>query len=267
MNATVSEGMLSQERYDSEQQAGMVLIPAGEFVMGSDSGGEFESPVHSIYLDAYWIDESLVTNKEFSLFVAATGYVTDAEKAGKALGYQDGKFSEIEALNWKSYAVSSRDNHPVVLVSWNDAKQYAQWAGKRLLTEAEWEKAARGSKKGLLYPWGDQQPDASLSGAGQSPAEFPPTSQVKSFPANQYGLFDMVGNVWQWCADWYGEDYYQQTSAKNPAGPLEGEHKIRRGGSWNVIQNFRLRCANRGAAAPEMAVPNMGFRCAKSVNS
>lgn len=166
-NEVVFDRGIVNKDTDVECQAGMILIPEGEFNMGSEEGGEFEAPVHKAFLDAYWIDETLVTNREFSLFIEDTGYVTDAEKAGKALGYQNGGFREIVGLSWKSYAKDGRDLHPVVLVSWNDAARFAEWAGKRLLTEAEWEKAARGN--GLLYPWGDHLPDASLSGAGKHP--------------------------------------------------------------------------------------------------
>ncbi len=247
-----------------EQIPGMVLIPAGTFLMGSEDGGEFERPIHEVHLDDYWLDETPVTNEKFSKFIEETGYETDAERVGAAWGYKDGKFGQIPNLCWRDYALPGREDHPVVLISWNDAQAYAQWAGKRLPTEAEWEKAARGGLVGKLYPWGDVEPDGSQSNFARSPAEIPPTTPVKQFPPNGYGLFDMVGNVWQLCSDWYDAYYYAESPSKNPKGPSAGEYRVRRGGAWNVIQPFRLRCANRGAIAPNYPVPNVGFRCAKS---
>ncbi len=253
-----------QKTAQNTANSGMVLIPAGVFLMGSEDGGEFEQPVHEVYLDDYWIDETPVTNEQFAAFVEDTGYVTEAERQGAAWGYKDGKFSKIPGLCWQTYAIPGREDHPVVLVTWNDAKAFAEWAGKRLPTEAEWEKAARGGLVGKLYPWGDEEPDGSQSNFAKPPAEIPPTTPVKQFPPNGYGLYDMVGNVWQLCQDWYGALYYAESPYKNPTGPQTGEYRVRRGGAWNVIQPFRLRCANRGAIAPNYPVPNVGFRCAKS---
>jgi formylglycine-generating enzyme required for sulfatase activity len=247
-----------------DSPVGMVLIPAGSFLMGSEDGGEFERPVHEVYLDDFWMDETPVTNQQFAEFVQATGYETEAERAGGAWGYRDGHFSLIPNLSWKNYALPEREEHPVVLVSWNDAQAYVKWVGQRLPTEAEWEKAARGGLVGKLYPWGDEKPDGTQSNFAKSPSEIPPTTPVKQFSPNGYGLYDMVGNVWQWCADWYGENYYRESPLKNPKGPEGGLHCVRRGGSWNVIQPFRLRTANRGAMDPYSFVPNVGFRCAKS---
>ena len=241
---------------------GMKHISAGPYEMGSEGWGSFESPRHTVDLDDFFLDETLVTNVQFAEFVEATNYVTDAEKKGAAHGYADGKFKLIPGMSWQSHFTDERADHPVVLVSHNDAAAFAAWSGKRLPTEAEWEKAARGGLEDKLYPWGDQEADGSQSNFGKSPAAIAPTTSVKSFAPNGYGLYDMVGNTWMWCADWYGENYYNESPQNNPKGPDSGELKVRRGGSWNVIQPFRLRCANRGAAKSDTAVPNMGFRCA-----
>lgn len=240
---------------------GMVLIPRGSFLMGSEGWGEFESPIHQVHLDDFWMDETPVTNGQFAQFVEATGYQTEAEHLGEAWGYHNGEYCLISGLFWRSYALPEREEHPVVLVSWHDAVAYAQWAGKRLPTEAEWEKAARGGLVGQLYPWSERSPDGSQCNFAQSPADVPPTTPVKAFPPNEYGLYDMVGNVWQWCADYFGEHYYAESPHKNPPGPSVGSHRVRRGGSWNVIQSFRLRTSNRGAMEATAAVPNVGFRC------
>ncbi len=243
---------------------GMVLIPAGTFLMGEEGWGNTEGPVHEVFVSDYWMDETPVTNRQFAAFVEATGYKTTAEEIGKAWGYNEGNYMEISGLSWKSYLTEERLDHPVVLVSWYDASAFARWSGKFLPTEAQWEKAARGGMERKQYPWGDQAPDGSQCNFAKSPSHLPPTTPVKHFPANNYRLFDMVGNVWQWCEDWFGDDYYAtviESNNTNPKGPKRGELKVRRGGSWNVVQPFRLRNSNRGALTADTAVPNMGFRC------
>lgn len=253
------------QSHEDVAPSGMVLIPEGTFHMGSNDGGEFERPVHEVHLDGFFMDETLVTNAEFAEFADATGYHTSAERVGKAWGHQGDGFAEIPGLSWRTYAGADRCEHPVVLVSWFDAVAYAEWAGKRLPTEAEWEKAARGGIDCGLYPWGNEEPDARHGGFSRPPTDIPPTSAIKDYPANGYGLYGIVGNVWQWCADWYSDAYYENSPSHNPCGPEFGEFRVRRGGSWNVIQNFRLRCANRGAVDGNTAVPNIGIRCAKSI--
>lgn len=234
---------------------GMVLIPAGVFSMGSLSGSSVEKPVHEVYLDDFYIDAAPVTNAEFAKFVEATNYQTTAETLE-----QTG-----EQKTWKDFAFAGRENHPVVLVSWEDAAAYAKWAGKRLPTEAEWEKAARGGLKRMSFPWGDTSPNEKHTNWNQvlqDLAATPPTTAIKSFSPNDYGVYEMTGNVWEWCADWYADNYYSISPADNPQGPEQGIYKVRRGASWNVREDFRLRCANRGAMSPEKVWTNLGFRCA-----
>ena len=246
-------------------QNGMMRIPFGTFTMGATDGGEFERPRHEVSVDTYWIDETLVTNAAFAAFVKATHHKTDAEKVGAAWGYKEGKFQQLAGMNWRTFATNDRQFHPVVLVSWHDAKAYADWAGKRLLTEAEYEKAARGGLNNKLYPWGDDEATPERAQIMQTPSFIPPTASVKHFAPNPYGLYDMCGNVWSWCADWFGE--YTEGVAANPQGAENGTTKVRRGASWNIIQTFRLRNANRGAFVPEHFATNVGFRCAKSDNA
>lgn len=251
-------------RVGAPAPVGTLLIPAGEFLMGSYEGSEFEKPVHRVYLDAYYLDKTPVTNAQFAAFVNATGYQTTAEREA---GCTDTN-TTTEIQTWRSCATPERQDHPVVFVSWDDASAYAEWAGKRLPTEAEWERAARGSYEGKLFPWGDERVgDAHAHwNQTQQPGDLiPPTAPVASFPPNQYGLYDMAGNVWEWCADWYANDYYLNSPVDNPQGPSQGQFRVRRGASWNVREEFRLRCANRGAMPPNKFWPNMGFRCAASV--
>lgn len=228
----------------------MVLFPAGSYTVGSAEGSAAEGPVRAIELDRFWLDESLVTNEQFAMFAEDCRYVTQAERDGRAWGWYDGSYQNVAGLSWRSHAVPGRERHPVVLVSWYDASAYAQWAGKRLPTEWEWEAAAASGTR-TRYPWGDASPGQAECNWHKSPSCPPPTSEVLTFPANAAGLFDMVGNVWQWCENLFdGND--------ENALPL----RARRGGAWNVIQDFRLRCTNRGAMKPDAVAPNLGFRCA-----
>ena len=236
--------------------ADMVLVPAGRFLMGGVDGSAAERPPHYRDVAAFLMDRTPVTNAEFGEFVDATGHVTTAERVGAGWGYAGGDYAALPGVNWRTYATPDRDDHPVVLVSWEDAAAFAAWAGKRLPTEAEWEYAA-GAGMGEPYPWGAAEPDGSQCPFARSPSEVPPTDPVGRFPANRMGLHDLVGHVWQLCADWYSADTY---AAGRP--PEAGTHRVRRGGAWNVIQPFRLRTTNRGAFAPDQAAVNVGFRCA-----
>ncbi len=244
--------------------SGMVLVPAGAFLMGSEAGGEFERPVHEVYLDAYWMDETLVTNCQFGEFVKATNHVTEAERAGAAWGYRAGRYRAIAGLSWRSYATPDRLEHPVLLVSWEDASAYARWAGKCLPTEAQWERGARAGREQQAYPWGSEEPDGTQCNFARQPAEIPPTTPVRAFPTNDFGLYDLVGNVWQWCENWYQPDAYSVDPSMSPVESA-GTHRARRGGAWNVIQPFRLRTANRGALDPHATAPNVGFRCVRPI--
>lgn len=235
---------------------GTVLIPGGEFWIGSNDGADAEQPRHIEMIKEFRMDATPVTNAMFRFFVEDTGYVTEAERTGAAWGYNRNEYMLVPNLSWRRFADADRDDHPVVLVSWHDAVTYATWARKRLPTEIEWEAAARGGLDGSLYPWGDADPTGRCNWRQQA-TEVPPTSSVHTYAANGYGLYDMVGNVWQWCADDFRPCY--GATAVSPPGL-----KARRGGAWNVIQAFRLRCANRGAMDASMAAPNVGFRCASS---
>ena len=228
--------------------ASMVQIPAGEFQMGSNDGNDDEKPVHAIYLNAFYIDRYEVTNAQYKKFMDAKGY---------------------EAPSYWNDSNYNAPNNPVVGVNWNDAKAYAEWADERLPTEAEWEKSARGGLTGKQYPWGDTltHDDANYSGTGGKDI-WESTSPVGSFAPNGYGLYDMAGNVWEWCVDWYGSNYYANSPKSNPKGPGSGEVAVFRGGSWLNSFADDLRVANRTTAAlnPAYDAPtydyyNVGFRC------
>ena len=267
--------------------AGMALIPEGTFQMGSPDGeGEKdEHPQHHVSVKAFYLDMHEVTNRQFQQFVQTSNYRTMAEQEGKAWVYSSQEeWKEIAGASWQkpegeqSVFASGRELHPVVSISWEDAKAYCVGVGKRLPTEAEWEYAARAGTT-TSYWWGDELPRSSnqvANLADKSAKEefginwtidtyvdgFAHTAPVGSFQANPWGLYDMAGNVWEWVVDWYAEDYYQASPKKNPQGPSSGEFKVLRGGSWN--QNPRnLRSAYRGRSDPAGRSAYLGVRCAQ----
>ena len=279
----------------------MVLIPEGCFRMGwtplsnldwpAGDLDEDETPVHEVCLDAFYIDKYEVTNNQFMEFADSTGYVTTAEKNGGSWvldtanpGVWGYGYSFVEGAYWKTpqgpgSSIENKMNHPVVHVSWDDAKAFATWAGKRLPTEAEWEKVARGMLDQKIFTWGvdyseygqkadyglhmnyhgDIRKDIVLSGDYLDGYEYT-TSPVGSFPPNGYGLFDMAGNVFEYVNDWYDPTYYFTSPVNNPLGPETGDDRIIRGGSWSWCECY-ARPASRSPAT-EFANDNTGFRLA-----
>jgi formylglycine-generating enzyme required for sulfatase activity len=230
--------------------APMVLIPAGEFWMGSPDGEGYkdEHPRHRVSLDAFYMDKFEVTVARYLEFVRSTN-------------------------RWRSpYADvgASRDfgKLPVVNVNWHDADAYCRWTGKRLPTEAEWEKAARGTD-GLNYPWGNDAPTSRLANFDKELSTVYPQrlAPVESYDAGKspYGLHHMAGNVWEWVADWYDENYYGQNASRNPAGPARGESRVLRGGSW-ASQPHYVRSALRLRNASTYRDDSFGFRCARDAS-
>ncbi|MGW6455275.1 formylglycine-generating enzyme family protein [Streptomyces sp. NPDC055078] len=275
-----------------------VTIPAGTFQMGDAFGEGYpadgETPVRQVEIDSISIDATAVTNSMFAEFIAATGYETDAEVYGSSAVFRLlvrappshvlGPAAEapwwlnVQGADWAHPAGPDSDwekipDHPTVHISHNDALAYCRWAGRRLPTEAEWEYAARGGLNGKRYPWGD-----TLYGPegehlcniwqGSFPQEntaedgFLGTAPVRSFPANGYGLYEAVGNVWEWCADWFLLDSHHQSFTQNVAEPPRGASRVMRGGSYLCHDSYcnRYRVAARTSNTPESSSGNCGFR-------
>ncbi len=287
-----------------ENTEDMIYLPGGEFIMGSESKKGFisdgEGPTRKIYVDGFYIDATTVTNEEFSLFTNETGYITEAEKYGWSFVFhlfltneakkQETKVVQeapwwraIQGANWQhpegiGSTIYNRMDHPVVHVSWNDAIEYCKWAGKRLPTEAEWEYAARGGLEQQAYPWGNElcpngkhfcniwQGDFPNHNTGED--GYVTTSPAKSFPPNGFGLYNVAGNVWEWCSDWFSSTTYKSSENTNPQGPKKGDTKVIRGGSYLCHKSYcnRYRVAARSFNTPDSSTAHMGFRCVVDAN-
>jgi len=237
----------------------MVYVPEGAFLMGSNSGADDEKPEHIVFLDAFWIDRYEVTNAQFAAFLNAQGNQSEGGVIWLDANDEDACITQSGG-EW--VPDSDYDDHPVVEESWYGAQAYCEWVGGRLPTEAEWEKAARGVD-GRRYPWGEESPTCSLAQFSGCLGE---TVPVGSFPngASPYGALDMAGNVWEWVADWYDENYYINSSISNPKGGLKGgSYRIHRGGSW-YFKERNLRASNRYWLYPVITSYNLGFRCVRS---
>lgn len=284
---------------------GMRLLPGGVFLMGNERDYGFpsdgEGPVHEVKLDPFWIDATTVTNRQFCDFVDATGYRTEAERFGWSFvfyGHLSGKqlasalrltvagsewWCRVEGATWRhpegpGSHIRKRWQHPVVQVSWNDAVAYASWAGKRLPTEAEWEYAARsGLPHANRFPWGDELEPGGRHMMNVWQGDFPVrnteadgyygVAPARSFRASAWGLYNMTGNVWEWCHDRFSGTWYAHSPAENPAGPASGERRSMRGGSYLCHASYcnRYRVDARNSNTPDSATTNLGFRCVRDV--
>jgi serine/threonine-protein kinase len=240
----------------------MVYVPAGPFEMGSNEGNISEKPVHTVNLDAFWMDQTEVTNAMYADFLNAMGNQSEGGVTWLDEADEDVRI-EKSGSAWQP--MGGYGDHPVVEVNWYGAEAYCEWAGGRLPTEAEWEKAARGGLEGKRYPWGDEAPtcQAGARNGVQYSACNGRTVSVGTFQPNGYGLHDMAGNVWEWVADWYDENYYRKSPSSNPTGPASGGSRVLRGGSWDYY-SFYIRSAVRYRVTPDYTYYSVGFRCLRS---
>lgn len=234
----------------------MVLVPEGEFKMGSDISESNESPAHIVYTDSFLIGKYEVTNQQFANFLNEMGNRKEGRFFWLDERSVDARIFQIEGI-W--VANTGYENHPAVEVSWFGARAYCNWAGGRLPTEAEWEKAARGTD-GRTYPWGEEL-NASMANYGRNIND---TSPIGTYPLGMspFGAMDMAGNAWEWVSDWYASEYYSISPLENPSGPLFGEKHVLRGGAWYYIDN--VSTTNRDYH-PGSANNFGGFRCVISI--
>jgi len=277
----------------------MLALEGGEFLMGSSDRFAYpddgEGPTRRVRLDPFEIAPYAVTNADFARFVDETGHVTDAERYGWSFvfaGLLPDDFPptrgvaaapwwrQVEHADWRrpegpQSDLEGRLDHPVVHVSWNDATAYCDWAGARLPTEAEWEYAARGGLEGMVFPWGDELEPGGQHRMNVWQGEFPGdntladgflgTCPVDAFAPNDYGLHNVTGNVWEWCADWFSRDFHTRDKRTNPQGPIRGTRRSTRGGSYLCHHSYcrRYRVAARNSIEPDSTTGNTGFRCVR----
>ena len=276
----------------------LVALDGGEFMMGSDAGlgypGDGEEPARRVTVGAFMIDRYAVSNAQFAAFVDATGHITEAERFGWSFvfagllpdDFVDTRgvvgaewWRQVMGAQWRhpegpQSDLEHRLDHPVMHVSWHDATAYCAWAGLRLPTEAEWEFAARGGLEGQQYPWGDDVLPEGVHRCNVWQGTFPSentkddgyygTAPVHAFAPNAYGLYNVVGNVWEWCLDWFDADFHRDGPRVNPAGPPRGTQRVMRGGSFLCHESycFRFRVPARSSNSPDSSTGNLGFRCA-----
>jgi sulfatase modifying factor 1 len=270
--------------------------------MGTDGAYGFpadgEGPAHPVTLAPFAIDATCVTNEAFNAFVHATGYKTDSEKFGWSFVFQglltakqretavrgvvrgSEWWCRVDGASWRhpegpGTTIKQRWRHPAVHVSWFDANAFAAWAGKRLPTEAEWECAARGGLVQQPFPWGHEREPGGRHRMNVWQGVFPTqntaddgyegTAPAQSYSPNGYGLYNMTGNVWEWCWDWFDPGYYAGSPRDNPVGPAAGERRVQRGGSYLCHASYcnRYRTDARSSNTPDSAAGNSGFRCVR----
>ncbi|MFC0472141.1 formylglycine-generating enzyme family protein [Halalkalibacter kiskunsagensis] len=300
LNANQSKKKQNSSITLTEGKNNMVLLAGDSFWMGTNSSEGYpqdgEGPVRKVTIDPFYLSPYAVTNKEFAAFVQDTGYVTEAEKFEWSFVFNlfvdksevdilDGHLPytpwwiPVKEAYWyqpegPNSSIDHRMNHPVVHISWTDANAYCKWAGKRLPTEAEWEYAARGGLEKKRYPWGDQLRPNDQHHCNIWQGKFPKdndasdgyagTCPVDEYIPNGYGLYNMVGNVWEWCGDWFSPTFHLKGTKVNPMGPGLGNARVMRGGSYLCHESYcnRYRVAARSSNTPDSSTGNIGFRCA-----
>lgn len=259
--------------------AEMIAIPAGILRMGSNDGEPAERPVHRVQVSRFLIDRHEITNTEFAAFVAATAYVTDVERGGAGWHWKNGRWKQIKGADWRhpygpNSSIAERGAYPVVQVSWNDGRAYCAWTGKRLPSEAQWERAARGDGA-RRYAWGDAAPhEGNLYRASYGTDACCRTDRgdgylysapVGSFAAGRtpLGVDDLTGNVWEWVEDAYDPGYYARAPKRDPVNRTPSGRRVIRGGGWGN-NPWGMRATLRHANPPRFGLSMVGIRCARS---
>jgi formylglycine-generating enzyme required for sulfatase activity len=278
----------------------MIRLDGGSFLMGTEDADSIpadgEGPVRSVHLDPFWLDRYPVTNERFREFVLAEKYRTEAERFGWSFVFHQQSRTEkadaapagmhwwrkVDGADWlhpegPDSNVGGREHYPVTHVSWNDARAFAEWAGKRLPSEAEWEVAARGGLEQKRFPWGDELTPGGRHLCNIWQGDFPVhntaedgyagTAPVDAFDPNGFGFFTITGNTWEWCSDWFSPGYHLFATRSNPVGPSGGQTRSMRGGSYLCHASYcnRYRLAARTSNTPDSSTTNIGFRCARDV--
>jgi len=302
--AQSQQASAERKRASQGSTANMVKLDGGRFFMGTDDEEGFpldgEGPIREVTLDPFYIDARPVTNEQFSEFINATGYLTESERFGWSFVFQGHipkeRYSElvdqtapgtrwwckVNGSFWKhpegpDTSIDQRLHYPAAHISWNDAAAYCDWAGKRLPTEAEWEYAARGGLEQKTYPWGDELTPGGKHLCNIWQGEFPNVdlaedgysapAPVDAFPPNNYGLYTITGNAWEWCSDWFHPGYHVTGTRINPVGPPNGTNRVMKGGSYLCHRSYcnRYRVAARTSNTPDSATTNISFRCVRDV--
>jgi len=294
VNQTLSEGIILQEivkPFGVADCTEIIFIKGGSFRMGSEiDSDDDEKPVHTIQVSSFWLGKYEVTVAQFKIFISETGYQSDAEKGDGSYIWTGRNQEKRSGVNWRCDARGnvrkfSEMNNPVIHVSWNDAVAYCDWLSRktgqiyRLPTEAEWEYAARSGGKMHTYSWGNNLPGGRIGGniADESLKRalgwssicdgyddgYVYTAPVGSYQPNELGLFDLTGNVWEWCLDWYDSGYYKRSTQDDPLGPPSGTLRVLRGGSWYDEPTF-VRCCCRGGDSPDSRSGGVGFRIVRA---
>lgn len=298
-----NQAEISKTESNAAETNGMLLIPGGEFLMGSTDEDSIiadgEGPIRKVTVNPFYMDTTTVTNEQFRKFIQETGYVTESEAYGWSFVFhllvseetrktvnqspkQTPWWYVVEGATWDhpegpDSTIENRMDHPVIHMSWNDAQVYCKWSGKRLPTEAEWEFAARGGLEQNRYPWGNELTPESIHQCNVFQGVFPhtntaedgfiSTAPVKAFTPNGYGLYNVAGNVWEWCHDWFHPDALTHGGPNNPQGPKHGSGRIMRGGSYLCHASYcnRYRVGARTSNTPDSSTGNIGFRCVKDI--
>jgi formylglycine-generating enzyme required for sulfatase activity len=290
----------TRERIRTGSTDGMIALDGGRFLMGTESDEAFpadgEGPVREVTVDPFWMDARPVSNEQFREFVRATGYRTESERYGWSFVFHSHVPGELvddraSGITWwckvgdahwarpegPDSSIDNRLPYPVTHVSWNDATEYARWAGKRLPTEAEWEYAARGGLEQKIYPWGDELTPGGVHLCNVWQGEFPhhdtgedgwtAVGPADVFPTNGYGLYGITGNAWEWCADWFSPSWHVTATRVNPTGPPQGAARLMKGGSYLCHRSYcnRYRVAARTSNTADSATTNISFRCVRDV--